>query len=67
VVPNVKGKTLAQARAALRAKRCRLGAITTAHSKVRSGRVVSQSKAAGSRLPANSLVAVKLSKGPRRR
>ena len=68
VVPNVQGKTVTQARAALRSKHCRLGAIKTVfNSKVKKGRVVSQSRVPRSRLPVNSVVGVKLSKGPRRR
>ena len=67
VVPNLKGKTIGQSRAALRARKCRLGAITSAFSsKVKKGRVISQSKAAGRRLPLNSRVAIKVSKGARR-
>jgi beta-lactam-binding protein with PASTA domain len=67
-VPKLKGKTLRQARTALLAKHCRLGAVRTAfNGKVKKGRVFWQSKAAGSRLPANSRVAVKVSKGARRR
>jgi beta-lactam-binding protein with PASTA domain len=66
-VPNLKGKTIRQSRAALRARKCRLGAITKAFSsKVKKGRVISQSKAAGRRLPMNSRVAIKVSKGARR-
>jgi len=66
-VPNLKGKTIGQSRAALRARKCRLGAITSAFSsKVKKGRVISQSKAAGRRLPLNSRVAIKVSKGARR-
>jgi subtilisin family serine protease len=66
VVPKLKGKTVRQARTALLTRHCRLGVIRTAfNSKVKKGRVFWQSKAAGSRLPSKSRVAIKVSKGAR--
>jgi Ca2+-binding RTX toxin-like protein len=66
VVPNVKGKTLAQARRLLASKRCALGRVTKAYSqKVKKGRVISQRPAAGRRLPRGTKVQVKVSRGRR--
>jgi beta-lactam-binding protein with PASTA domain len=66
-VPRLKGKTVREARTALAARHCRLGAVRTAfNGKVKEGRVFWQSKAAGSRLPLNSRVAIKVSRGARR-
>jgi len=67
VVPNVKGKTVAKARAALVAKKCKLGAVKQAVSKVKKGRVVSQTKRPGTRLPRNSRVGVTVSKGAKKK
>ena len=67
VVPNVKGKTQAAARAVLTAKKCALGKVTKAYSaKVKSGRVISQSKAPGARLKRGTKVNVVISRGKRR-
>jgi serine protease AprX len=67
-VPNVKGKTVPQARAALKAKKCRLGAVTKAFSgKVKKGRVISQTRRPGRVLPRNTAVGVKISKGARKK
>ena len=67
VVPNVKGKTVVQARKALVKKRCKLGRVTRAYSgKVKKGRVIGQSKRPGARLPRGTKVGVKLSRGRRR-
>jgi Ca2+-binding RTX toxin-like protein len=66
VVPNVKGKTLAQARRLLASKRCALGRVTKAYSqKVRKGRVISQRPSVGRRLPRGTKVHVKVSRGRR--
>jgi hypothetical protein len=66
VVPNVKGKTLAQARRLLASKRCALGRVAKAYSQtVTKGRVISQRPAAGRRLPRGTRVQVKLSRGRR--
>jgi Zn-dependent metalloprotease len=67
VVPNVKGKTQARARAALVARRCALGRVTrTYNARVRVGRVVSQSRAPGARLKRGTKVNVVISRGRRR-
>jgi serine protease AprX len=67
-VPNVKGKTVPQARATLKAKKCRLGAVTKAFSgKVKKGRVISQTRRPGRVLPRNAAVGVKVSKGARKK
>jgi Ca2+-binding RTX toxin-like protein len=66
VVPNVKGKTLAQARRLLASKRCALGRVTKAYSqKVRKGHVISQRPSVGRRLPRGTKVQVKVSRGRR--
>jgi hypothetical protein len=68
VVPNVKGKTLAKAKAALKAKKCRTGKVRRAFSgKVKRGRVIRQSKRAGSRHPVNAKVDLTVSKGAKKR
>jgi serine protease AprX len=67
-VPNVKGKTVPKARAALKARRCRLGKVTKAFSgKVKKGRVITQTKRPGRALPRNTAVGVKVSKGARKK
>ena len=67
VVPNVKGKTVAKARAALVARKCKLGTVKQAFSKVKKGRVVSQTKRPGLRLPRNSRIGVTVSKGAKKK
>jgi PASTA domain len=66
VVPNVKRKTAAAARRAIRRAGCTVGRIRRSHSSIRSGRVVSQSPRAGARRGAGAKVALVLSKGKRR-
>ena len=64
VVPNVKGKTLSAAKRALRAHSCSAGKIKQAFSsKVRAGRVISQSPKAGTHLKHNARVNLTVSKG----
>jgi Ca2+-binding RTX toxin-like protein len=66
VVPNVKGKTLPQARRLLASKRCALGRVTKAYSqRVKRGRVISQRPSVGRRLPRGTKVHVKVSRGRR--
>jgi Ca2+-binding RTX toxin-like protein len=66
VVPNLKGKTLAQARRLLASRRCALGRVTKGYSqKVRKGRVMSQRPSVGRRLPRGTKVHVKVSRGRR--
>jgi beta-lactam-binding protein with PASTA domain len=68
VVPNVKRRTLAAARTALTRSRCAIGRITRAYSaKVGVGRVISQSRRPGARLPRGTRVHVVVSRGKRRR
>jgi len=65
VVPKLTGRTLRAAKSALKAKSCALGRVTKVvvrHAKVKRGRVVSQSRKPGSRLPAGTKVAVKIRK-----
>jgi hypothetical protein len=67
VVPNVRGKTLRAARAAIRRGTCRIGRIQRRFSsRMRAGRVVSQRPRAGARLAANARVHLVVSKGRRR-
>jgi peptide/nickel transport system substrate-binding protein len=69
VVPNVRGKTLRQARRMLGARRCALGRVTRAYSaKVKSGRIIRQSRRPGARLLRGTKVKLVVSRGnPARR
>ena len=68
LVPNVKGKTVARARTMLRSGRCALGRVTRRYSgRVRRGKVISQSRRPGARLPRGTRVNVIVSRGSRRR
>jgi thermitase len=67
VVPSVKGKTVPAARRLLAARRCALGKITRKYSRtVKKGRILSQSRRPGSRLPRGTRVGVGVSRGRRR-
>jgi hypothetical protein len=67
VVPNVRGKSVAQARRMLRAKRCALGRVTRAYSaRLRMGRIIRQSRRPTARLPRGTRVHVVVSRGRRR-
>ena len=67
VVPNVRGKTLRAARAAIVRGKCRMGRVQRRFSsRVKAGRVISQRPRAGARLAANARVHVVVSKGKRR-
>jgi beta-lactam-binding protein with PASTA domain len=67
VVPNVKGKTVAQARGLLSRGRCALGRVTRAYSaRVKAGRIVSQSRAPGARLARGTKVNVVVSRGKKK-
>jgi hypothetical protein len=67
VVPNVKGKTVRTARTTLTRRRCRLGRVTRTYSaRVRTGRIVRQSRRPGVRLPRGTHVNVVVSRGRRR-
>jgi Bacterial Ig domain/PASTA domain len=68
VVPNLRGRTVAQARRMLAARRCALGRVARAYSaRLRSGRIISQSRRPGARLPRGTRVKVVVSRGRRRR
>jgi serine protease AprX len=67
VVPNVRGRTVRRARAALTRQRCRLGRVARAYSaRVRRGRIVRQSRRPGARLARGTRVNVVVSRGKRR-
>lgn len=67
VVPNVRGKSLAQARRMLRAKRCALGRVTRAYSSsVGLGKIIRQNRRPAARLPRGTRVNVVVSRGRRR-
>ena len=60
-VPNLRGRTLAAARRALRARNCRLGAVTRVRARgVARGRVLSHRPRAGRVLPAGTRVHVRV-------
>jgi hypothetical protein len=66
VVPKVKGKSLSAAKQALKAHACSAGKIKHAFSsRVKTGRVISQSPQAGSHLKHNGKVSLTVSKGPK--
>ncbi len=68
VVPNVKGKTVRTARTTLTRRRCRLGRVTRAYSaRVRTARIIRQSRRPGARLARGTRVNVVVSRGKRRR
>jgi eukaryotic-like serine/threonine-protein kinase len=63
-VPNLKGKTVAQARRALATGRCALGNVKRKPSaSVKVGRIISQSRRLGARLPRGTKVNVVVSRG----
>jgi hypothetical protein len=66
VVPQLKGRTVAQARRVLRGKRCSLGRVRRVFSRTRSGRIIAQSTRPGARLPRGARVNVVVSRGRRR-
>jgi beta-lactam-binding protein with PASTA domain len=67
-VPNVKGKTVPKAKAALKARRCAPGKVKQAfNGKVKKGRVIAQSRRPGARLPRNTKVNLTVSKGKRKK
>jgi Subtilase family/Fervidolysin N-terminal prodomain/PASTA domain len=67
VVPRVTGKTVRRARVVLIARSCALGKVTRVYSrKVRKGRVLSQSRRPGARVPRTTRVHVVVSRGRRR-
>jgi hypothetical protein len=67
VVPNVKGKTLMQARKLLNAGRCALGRVSRKYSaRVKLGRIISQSRRPSARFARGTKVNVVVSRGRRR-
>ena len=67
VVPKVRGKSLRAARAAITRGHCRVGQIRRMFSsRVKAGRVVSQTPRAGARLAVGARVHLMVSKGQRR-
>jgi beta-lactam-binding protein with PASTA domain len=66
-VPNVKGRTLVVAKAAITKANCDLGALVRAYSKkVAKGRVIAQSPGSGWVLPPGNQVQLTVSRGRRR-
>jgi subtilisin family serine protease len=66
VVPNVRGRTPAQARGLLSTRRCALGRVTGAYSgTVKKGKIVSQNRRPGVRLARGGKVDVVVSRGRR--
>jgi hypothetical protein len=67
VVPNIKRKTIGQARRLLSSRRCALGRVTRAYSaRVRRGWIIRQGRPPGTRLPRGTRVGVVVSRGRRR-
>jgi trypsin len=66
VVPSLRRRTLRGARMVLRQRGCTLGTVRRRHSRLRRGRIVRQSRAAGVSRPRGTAVSVVVSKGPRR-
>ncbi len=67
VVPNVKSKTMAAARRAIRRRGCATGRVRRVYSaSVARGRVVAQAPRAGARLRAGAKVSLVLSRGKKR-
>jgi Ca2+-binding RTX toxin-like protein len=66
LVPNVRGKPLATARALVRRRNCAAGKVSRAYSrKVKKGRVISQRPRAGARLARGAKVKLVVSRGAR--
>jgi beta-lactam-binding protein with PASTA domain len=66
VVPNVKRKTLLAARKAIVKRRCRVGKVKRAYSRVKKGRVIAQTPRAGRLLARGARVNLVVSRGARR-
>jgi beta-lactam-binding protein with PASTA domain len=65
-VPNVKGKTIVQARRLLSSRRCALGRVTRAYSaKMKGGKIIKQSRRPGVRLARGRRINVVVSRGRR--
>jgi beta-lactam-binding protein with PASTA domain len=67
VVPNVKARTLLQARTLLRSRRCAIGRVRRTYSaKIKKGKIISQARRPGIRLARGTRVNVLISRGRRR-
>jgi hypothetical protein len=67
VVPNVRGRSLEQAKSRIRRAHCKTGRIVRAYSRsVRRGRVISQAPKPGARMKQGSRVKLVISKGRKR-
>lgn len=67
IVPNLKNRTLASARAAIRAAHCRIGTVAHAYStRIATGRVISQKPPPGTVRTTGTRVRLVLSRGKRR-
>jgi subtilisin family serine protease len=66
VVPNIKNKRLAKARAAIVRAHCALGKVTPAYARARAGIVIGQKPAPRARLAKGARVRLVVSRGPRR-
>ncbi|HEY2354082.1 MAG TPA: PASTA domain-containing protein [Gaiellaceae bacterium] len=60
VVPRLIGLKLRAAKSVLKARSCRLGNVRRVHAKLQKGRVLSQSRKPGTRLPVGTKVSVKV-------
>jgi beta-lactam-binding protein with PASTA domain len=66
-VPNVVGKTLAAAKAAITRAHCKTGTVSYASSKkIKKGLVISQSRRAGQKIAKNSKINLVVSRGKKR-
>jgi eukaryotic-like serine/threonine-protein kinase len=67
VVPNLRGKSLKQAKSRIRQAHCKTGRLVRAYSRsVRRGRVISQAPKPGARMKQGTRVRLVVSKGPKR-
>jgi hypothetical protein len=66
VVPKLVGKTLKQAKRALKKAGCKVGKAKKSKSKKKKGRIVEQRYKVGTKLPAGAKVPLTVSKGPKK-
>ena len=66
VVPKLVGKTLKQAKRALKKAGCKVGKAKKSKSKKKKGRIVKQRYKVGTKLPAGTKVPLTVSKGPKK-
>ena len=62
-MPNVVGKLVAVAKTAIVARRCSVGSVRKAFSKVKKGRVIAESRRPGAVLPVGTKINLVVSKG----